>query len=98
MDNRTEYNSRNQNLRQFISKLALGSVGVISASGLATTIAKSSRTKINQKFDSPDITVQAPDGKILRTGLVGCGGRGTEGVDENPAVVGKTPAPTNRYS
>ncbi|MEX2435131.1 MAG: Gfo/Idh/MocA family oxidoreductase [Balneolaceae bacterium] len=77
MDNRIENNSRNQNRRQFISKLALGSVGVISSSGLGTTNAKSSRTKLNQKFDSPDITLQAPDGKVLRAGLVGCGGRGT---------------------
>ncbi len=62
------------NRRNFISKSALGTLGVIGASGLLASCSGKPRKK---KLKLPVLLDQAPDGKILKAGLVGCGGRGT---------------------
>ncbi len=70
-----------QSRRKFLSTMAMGTVGTLGASSLfAAGNASSSR---NYKFHS-DRTLsmheQAPDGPVLKAGLVGCGGRGTGAV------------------
>jgi myo-inositol 2-dehydrogenase / D-chiro-inositol 1-dehydrogenase len=68
----------NQTRRKFISDLTLGTIGAIGASSIF-------RDKIstieNFKRDNQDSVIQlrdqAPDGQVLKAGLVGCGGRGT---------------------
>ncbi len=62
------------NRRNFISKSALGTLGVIGATGLLTSCSGKPRKK---KLKLPELLEQAPDGKVLKAGLVGCGGRGT---------------------
>ena len=61
--------------RKFISNTALGTIGTLSAAGLITSCmgpkTKSAEVKL------PVLLNQAPDGKVLRAGLIGCGGRGT---------------------
>lgn len=58
--------------RDFISRATLGSIGV--ASFLS---ACSSDNKTKSIDEPPDLLDRAPDGKIVKAGLVGCGGRGT---------------------
>ncbi len=62
------------NRRNFISKSALGTLGVIGATGLLTSCSGKPRKK---KLKLPELLDQAPDGKVLKAGLIGCGGRGT---------------------
>lgn len=61
------------NRRNFISTTALGTFGVIGATGL---LASCSGTK-RKKLKLPELLDQAPDGKVLKAGVIGCGGRGT---------------------
>jgi myo-inositol 2-dehydrogenase / D-chiro-inositol 1-dehydrogenase len=63
----------NQNRRQFLSHLALGSIGAAGVSGSQKPPARKAFTD----FDPPDMLDEAPQGRPLRAGLVGCGGRGT---------------------
>jgi len=58
--------------RNFISKTA---IGVIGAAGLITSCTDSKSKK--EKIQLPELLDQAPDGKPLKAGLIGCGGRGT---------------------
>ena len=60
--------------RKFISSTALGTLGTIGAAGLITSCSGGKRPG-NQKL--PVLLKQAPDGKVLKAGLIGCGGRGT---------------------
>ena len=64
---------RQQTRKDFLSTIALGSVGVISASSFLSSCASTSN--INEPYVS--LSEQAPDGEPLRAGLVGCGGRGS---------------------
>ena len=61
--------------RKFLSNTALGAVGAIGAAGLLASCARSE--KKTQELKLPEILDQAPDGKVLKAGLVGCGARGT---------------------
>lgn len=77
MDEKQE-NSR----RSFIGKTALGTVATIGAANLLLSCggAGNSKTKAGSPGAAgvtPVMPDKAPDGKILRAGLVGCGGRGT---------------------
>lgn len=58
--------------RSFIAKSAFVSVGTISAISLINSC---KTDKVEEKL--PVILDKAPDGKVLKAGLVGCGGRGT---------------------
>jgi myo-inositol 2-dehydrogenase / D-chiro-inositol 1-dehydrogenase len=61
--------------RKFISNTALGAIGTIGAAGLLTSCAGSEKKIAEVKL--PVLLNAAPDGKVLKAGLIGCGGRGT---------------------
>jgi predicted dehydrogenase len=62
--------------RSFISRSALASVGTIGAMNLLSSCSEKTVTKkVEQKL--PPLPDRAPDGKPLKAGLIGCGGRGT---------------------
>ena len=61
--------------RKFISSGTLGTMGVLSAASLLTSCS-TPKTKTTEVL-LPELLFQAPDGKPLRAGLIGCGGRGT---------------------
>jgi predicted dehydrogenase len=63
--------------RNFIAKTALVSAGAIGSLGIVTACAEKKKELISEKdllLTLPDI---APEGKVLKAGLIGCGGRGT---------------------
>ncbi|MEK7719737.1 MAG: Gfo/Idh/MocA family oxidoreductase, partial [Bacteroidota bacterium] len=62
--------------RNFISTSALGSVATLGAANLLLSCSGPG-TKPAKETVSSVMLDQAPDGKVLRAGLVGCGGRGT---------------------
>ena len=65
---------KNQNgidRRNFISKTAMGTLGTV---GFLTSCSTPASKK---EIQLPVLLDQAPDGKILKAGLIGCGGRGT---------------------
>jgi predicted dehydrogenase len=70
MTNRTD-NSR----RRFISNSALAAIGTIGATQLLSSCSGGDSKKKEIKL--PELLDQAPDGKVLKAGLIGCGGRGT---------------------
>jgi myo-inositol 2-dehydrogenase / D-chiro-inositol 1-dehydrogenase len=61
--------------RNFISNATLATLGTIGAAKLLSSCSgdKSARAQIGP-FSIPD---RAPDGPVLKAGLIGCGGRGT---------------------
>jgi predicted dehydrogenase len=63
--------------RKFISNTALGAIGTIGATGLLTSCAGSEKEKKTFETKPPELLNVAPDGKVLKAGLIGCGGRGT---------------------
>ena len=56
----------------FITTTALGSLGV---AGILSSCAGPSTKK--EEILLPELLDQAPDGKVIKAGLIGCGGRGT---------------------
>ncbi len=60
--------------RSFISKSTLAAIGTIGAANLITSCSGEPRRK---HLKLPALLTQAPDGKLLKAGLIGCGGRGT---------------------
>ncbi len=59
--------------REFIGKAAaIGAVGAIGAGRILTSCRSST-----QKYVPPVFPERAPDGPLLKAGLIGCGGRGT---------------------
>ncbi|MFZ0282483.1 MAG: Gfo/Idh/MocA family oxidoreductase [Bacteroidales bacterium] len=60
--------------RSFISKSTLAAIGTIGASNL---IASCSREPMKKEIKLPALLTRAPDGPLLKAGLIGCGGRGT---------------------
>ncbi len=58
--------------RNFISKSAIGTIGVAGILNACST----GKTK-KEKIQLPELLEQAPDGKVIKAGLIGCGGRGT---------------------
>jgi myo-inositol 2-dehydrogenase / D-chiro-inositol 1-dehydrogenase len=58
--------------RNFITKTALGTLG---AAGILTSCSGPGSKK--DEIQLPELLEQAPDGKVLKAGLIGCGGRGT---------------------
>jgi myo-inositol 2-dehydrogenase/D-chiro-inositol 1-dehydrogenase len=61
--------------RRFISSTAMATIGTIGAAKLLTSCAGNSTGKEEEKL--PTLLTQAPDGNVLKAGLIGCGGRGT---------------------
>lgn len=64
-------NTKGINRRNFISKTAIGAIG---AAGILTSC---SDKKKKEPAGPPELLNQAPDGKVVKAGLIGCGGRGT---------------------
>jgi len=62
------------NRREFIGKAA--AIGTLGAIGLGTLVSSCGRKK-SAKLNLPPLLDRAPEGKVLKAGLVGCGGRGT---------------------
>jgi predicted dehydrogenase len=60
------------NRRNFITKTTLGTLG---AAGILTSCAGPENKKA--EIQLPELLDQAPDGPVLKAGLIGCGGRGT---------------------
>jgi len=60
--------------RSFISATSLAALGTIGSAGL---ISSCSREAARKNLKLPVLLTQAPDGKTLKAGLIGCGGRGT---------------------
>jgi myo-inositol 2-dehydrogenase/D-chiro-inositol 1-dehydrogenase len=70
MENKKEFNRRD-----FISSTAMAAVGTLSAVQLLNSCSGNSTKKEEVKL--PELLNLAPDGKVLKAGLIGCGGRGT---------------------
>ncbi|MDX1637154.1 MAG: Gfo/Idh/MocA family oxidoreductase [Balneolaceae bacterium] len=65
-----------QSRREFLSHLTLGTIGTLGTAGLVTGCSGSNSVRRWQSHTPPPLTEQAPDGEVLKAGLVGCGGRG----------------------
>ena len=70
MENRNELSRR-----KFVSNAAIATIGTIGAAQLLNSCTGNSPKREEVKL--PTLLTQAPDGKVLKAGLVGCGGRGT---------------------
>ncbi len=68
-------NKTDQSRRRFLSNSAMAAIGTIGAAQLLTSCSNGNSGKKVIKL--PELLNQAPDGKVLKAGLVGCGGRGT---------------------
>lgn len=66
-----------QSRRDFLSTAAWGTIGAIGAAGFLTNCANTGSLHDLQKSSHLSLAPEAPGGKTLRAGLVGCGGRGT---------------------
>ena len=62
-----------QTRREFLTKSMLGVAGMALTANWLSSCSKSSKTQLSL----PPLLSQAPDGELLKAGLVGCGGRGT---------------------
>jgi myo-inositol 2-dehydrogenase / D-chiro-inositol 1-dehydrogenase len=67
-----------QSRRQFISTVAMGTVGTIGAGSLLAGSVQAKGRQVPGISDR-DLSMlnQAPDGPVLKAGVIGCGGRGT---------------------
>ena len=63
--------------RDFIVNTAIGTVATLGAANLLLSCAGSADKSAKAMAGTPVMLDKAPDGKVLRAGLVGCGGRGT---------------------
>jgi len=61
--------------RNFITKTAIASIGTIGAINILSSCSENKPARKEEKL--PVIPEKAPEGKILKAGLIGCGGRGT---------------------
>ena len=59
--------------RKFLSNTALGAIGTLSAAGLLASCTGYGKRDLKL----PELLNAAPDGRVLKAGLIGCGGRGT---------------------
>lgn len=59
------------NRRRFISRTAMATVGAVATAGIVTSCKREGGAKL------PLLLSEAPDGRPLKAGLIGCGGRGT---------------------
>jgi len=60
--------------RKFISRSALAAIGTVGSVKLLSSCSGGQKKK---EIKLPTLLTQAPDGKVLKAGLIGCGGRGT---------------------
>jgi myo-inositol 2-dehydrogenase / D-chiro-inositol 1-dehydrogenase len=66
-----------QSRRDFLSTVALGAVGTMGAVSVLSGCSSSLNIKRPEDGTHLSLLEQAPDGEVLKAGLVGCGGRGT---------------------
>ncbi len=66
-------NNHSFNRRNFLSKSAIGTLGALGTVGFLQSCSGPGKKEI----PLPELLDQAPDGKPVKAGLVGCGGRGT---------------------
>lgn len=62
--------------RKFISSATMATIGTIGAAQLLSSCSSDKKPGKNQ-IEPFVLRDQAPDGKVLKAGLIGCGGRGT---------------------
>lgn len=61
--------------RKFLSNTAIAAIGTIGAVQIISSCAGNAAKK--ELIKLPELLSRAPDGKVLKAGLIGCGGRGT---------------------
>lgn len=61
--------------RKFLSNTTMAAIGALGTTNLLTSC--SGNTSTTKEIKLPPLLNQAPDGKVLKAGLIGCGGRGT---------------------
>jgi myo-inositol 2-dehydrogenase / D-chiro-inositol 1-dehydrogenase len=61
--------------RKFLSNTALATIGTFGAAQIISSC--SGKTAKKDEVRLPALLNEAPDGKVLKAGLIGCGGRGT---------------------
>ncbi|MEX0928591.1 MAG: Gfo/Idh/MocA family oxidoreductase [Balneolales bacterium] len=66
-----------QSRRKFLSDITLGSIGTIGTAGWLSGCSGSGPLAASQDAIPPLGADRAPGGRVLKAGLVGCGGRGT---------------------
>ncbi len=68
---------KEQSRREFLSTMALGTIGAVGTAGVLSSC--QSIRSITRREKSPALLLsdQAPDGPVLKAGLIGCGRRGT---------------------
>lgn len=69
--------SSNYSRRNFFKSSALGAIGAVAMPSILTGCTGSPKEEKLKDVAVPEILKSAPDGKPLKAGLVGCGGRGT---------------------
>jgi predicted dehydrogenase len=75
--------------RSFVKSSAMGVLGTVAVPAVITGCSGTGTKKVKLKdVEVPEILKSAPDGKPLKAGLVGCGGRGT-GAALNFLAAGK---------
>jgi predicted dehydrogenase len=65
-------NQKDLNRRNFITKTTIGTIGI---AGILSACSTGKPKKEEKQL--PELLDKAPDGKVLKAGLIGCGGRGT---------------------
>ncbi len=70
-------NKNDINRRDFIANTAIGTVATLGAANLLLSCSGSGSNSGKSDSMTSAMLDKAPDGKVLRAGLVGCGGRGT---------------------
>lgn len=66
-----------QSRRKFLSTMALGAAGSFGAGSLLAGCAGANAVSLPSSYQDLSMRKQAPDGPVLRAGVIGCGGRGT---------------------
>ena len=69
--------SRRNFLKSSATIGAKGAVGAVGGIPLISSCSSEERNKKGEELKLPQLLDQAPDGPVLKAGLVGCGGRGT---------------------
>lgn len=69
--------NKDQSRRQFLSTMAIGAAGTIGASSLLASCASTDPFTQLKSESNLSMREQAPDGPVLKAGVIGCGGRGT---------------------
>lgn len=68
-------NKSDQSRRRFLAHSAMAAIGTVGAVQLLNSCKGTGSEKKEIKL--PELLTRAPDGKVLKAGLIGCGGRGT---------------------